>query len=268
MNKPMKNMMIATAVLAVAGSATASIWSGAALDDDWDNAGNWDVAPTAWSGEVVTLDTVGAIVNKAAGNDAPGLGDINVVNGALNVSGHIGGGMMRVGQGAGNSGAVTVVSGDGSFGGWKSLQLWGASIGEAGTGSFVNNGGTALMGVSGAWFVLGGTGTMNLNGGYTTIDVDATGATFILDGVIDLAGGALAIKGDVLSEAGGWILAQKLTSYGQTADASDFTEKFAFDFDTTNTGYTTITAVPEPATLGMVALMGGGILWIRKRLLI
>jgi hypothetical protein len=29
-----------------------------------------------------------------------------------------------------------------------------------------------------------------------------------------------------------------------------------------------ITAIPEPATLGMVAMLGGGILWIRKRFMI
>jgi hypothetical protein len=31
---------------------------------------------------------------------------------------------------------------------------------------------------------------------------------------------------------------------------------------------TTISVIPEPATLGMVALLGGGILWIRKRFMI
>jgi len=264
----MKNMIVTAAVLAVAGSASAeSIWSGA-VDNDWNTAGNWDNAPVAWSTSNVTVDVVGAVVNKGAGNDMPGQGAINIVNGALNVSGHIGGGMMRVGQGAGNSGAVTVVSGDGSFGGWKSLQLWGSSIGEGGEGSFVNNGGTTLMGVTGAWFVLGTTGTMNLNGGYTIVDVDATGATVIIDGVIDLAGGALAFKGDVLSEAGQWILDQHLTSYGRTADASDYTSKFAFDYDTTNAGYTTITAIPEPATLGMVAAFGGALLFVRRKFMI
>ena len=105
----MKNMLAVASALAVAGSASAaSIWTGG-VDNEWDTAGNWDTAPTAWSYQPVTIDTVGAVVNKAAGNDAPGQGDINVVNGALNVSGHIGGGMMRVGQGAGNSGAVELL---------------------------------------------------------------------------------------------------------------------------------------------------------------
>ncbi len=32
--------------------------------------------------------------------------------------------------------------------------------------------------------------------------------------------------------------------------------------------YTSFTVIPEPATLSLVALLGGGMLWIRKRFMI
>jgi len=277
MKTTMKNMLAVVSVLAVAGSASAAaIWTGGAGAGNWDTASNWDIGvpvPGAFAG--VTIDTVGAVVTKVAGADAFAIGDLFVNNGDLNVQGHVGGGMLRLANfGAANSATLTIESGDGSFAGWKSIDMWGASIGEGGgTGSFVNNGGTAKMALEGAWFILAPTGAMNLNGGYTIFDIDAAddsplAGQFFFDGVMDLAGGAVAFKGDVLTEAGGWILGGNLTSFGQTADLSDYLTKFAFDYDETNTGYTTITAIPEPATLSMVALLGGGILWIRRRFMI
>ncbi len=258
----MKKLLVIAALAGLTGSAMAdATWTGNASDGEWDTIGNWNAIAVAG---VVTIDDASAVVHKAAGNDA-NVGDIFLKNGALNLSGHIGGGMMRIGQEEGTSGDVTVLSGDGTFAGWQNLSTWGFSLGEWSelASTFNNNGGTAKLAVDGAWFVVGANATMNLNGGYTI--VDAPQSQFILNGVIDLAGGALAIKGDVLTEAAGWILAQNMTSYGQTADASDYTEKFAFDYDTTNAGYTTIAAIPEPSTLGMVTLLGGGMIWIRKR---
>jgi hypothetical protein len=42
----------------------------------------------------------------------------------------------------------------------------------------------------------------------------------------------------------------------------------SYSITSTGGNDTTIAMIPEPATFGMMALLGGGILWIRKRLMI
>jgi len=248
-----KNLLTATAVLAMAGTGLADVvWTGDAGDSDWKTAGNWDtgILPDA---EVVTIDSVGAVVNLTPGGD-PAVTDIFVANGDLKISGAMSGGYLKIGHETGQSGTVTILPGDGSFAGWGP-GFWGLSLGEAGgTGTFINNGGTAK--VTGGWFVVGAAGSMQLNAGHTIFNDVPTNQVSV-SGVIDLSGGVLAFKGDFLAEAADWILNQQMTSYGRTADASDYTEKFAFDYDTTNVGYTTITAIP-PDMSGYVNFIGGG----------
>jgi len=260
MKKTMKNMLAVLSVLAVAGSASASIWSGA-VDDDWDTVGNWDAAPVP--GSAVTIDTVGAVVNKYAGNDATGLGTMAVDNGDLNIYGAIAGGSQTIGNGVGDVGTITVMSGDGSFGGWNSLATWDFTLADGGgNGTLVNNGGT--IHAYGNWFNVaawGGTALVQLNAGH--LIVEGSELHVGAGGVIDLAGGTFAIAGSRLGDLAGLIDSGGLTSYGNNY-AGNYAAGFAWD-EVTNPGYTTITAIPEPATLSMVALLGGGMLWIRKR---
>ena len=65
----------------------------------------------------------------------------------------------------------------------------------------------------------------------------------------------------------GWT--QKDVSFTATATSHTLRFRNAGAWDTMMfVDDVSITAIPEPATLGTIALVGGGILWIRKRLMI
>lgn len=136
---------------------------------------------------------------------------------------------MYVGGVAGSS---TLNMNDGTLDVVGNLE-WGTRAG--GTGHINLYGGTittAVLGMSGS-----GTGTMDIEAGTLIVNGDQTGALSFLQG-------------------SGWI-----TAYGGTGTVM-------MDYNVTNAGQTTLYAIPEPATLGMVALMGGGILFIRRKFMI
>jgi len=116
------------------------------------------------------------------------------------------------------------------------------------TGGTLNVGNLRFVNVASAGHIdlHGGTinaAAMNLDGsGLSTIDVQG-------DGMLITGGDQTGAMNFLISE--GWI----------TGDAG-----LAATFD--GGSNTTTLAIPEPATFGMVALMGGGILWIRKRFMI
>ena len=140
--KTMRNILAVASVLAIAGSASANLWTGIAADGNWDTGGNWDAGVPA-PGHAIQIDSVGAVVDKFAGSDAAGLGTMAVDNGALNIYGAIAGGSQTIGNDVGDVGTVTVVSGDGSFGGWNSLATWDFTLADGGgDGTLINNGGT------------------------------------------------------------------------------------------------------------------------------
>ena len=115
-----------------------------------------------------------------------------------------------------------------------------------------------------------GTGTLKVSGGSLTVTnglnmgtegtaiIDHTGGTIHLDtlsigeeGTVNLSPGAMFIvDGDQTSAS--WLTSFKST-VGATIDR---------DFDGTQTSITTI---PEPATIGLVATFGGALLFIRRK---
>lgn len=113
-------------------------------------------------------------------------GTVNIDGGALNVTGStINVNYFRVGNAAYTNGSFTLASG-------KTLAANNEVIGNAGTGTFTQNGGThssstLTLGANG-----GSTGTFNLNGGTLSVSSIANGAG---TGVFNLNGGTLTLAG-------------------------------------------------------------------------
>ncbi len=105
---------------------------------------------------------------------------------------------------------------------------------------------SAHYGLSGTNGTANGTGQINMYGGG-----EGVGARLIVDGNLVAAEG-----GDGRAEAwiaNGWLAAPNA---GESIVA------------TVDGGWTEFNVIPEPATLGMMTLLGGGMLWIRKRFMI
>ena len=104
----------------------------------------------------------------------------------------------------------------------------------------------------------------------TTSPGDTSGFGYVslaLDGgdIFSLAAGDYAVRITASSAANAWVKWDAENSNG-----SNYTEGFAYFAD--STGAQTldmgVAVVPEPATIGLVSLMGGGILFIRQRFMI
>ena len=122
------------------------------------------------------------------------------------------------------------------------------------------NDGTLDVAVNLEWGTrVGGTGHINLYGG--TITTAALGMNGTGAGTMDIEAGTLIVNGDITAtlaflQGSGWI-----TAYGGTGTV-------LMDYNNINVGQTTLYAIPEPATLGMVAAFGGALLFIRRKFMI
>ncbi len=249
--KKMNSILAVVSALAIAGSVSAAIWTDGGADNLWTNAANWDTGVPG-SGEDILIDDNGPGAFKAPGNDASGLGSMDVGldnTGVLQISGAVAGGDMQIGHNAGAVGTVEVLSGDGSFGGWNSLATWNLTLADVGgDGTLINEGGT--IHVYGDWFNLapwGGTASVQLNGGH--LIVDATNFYVGAGGTIDLAGGTLVLAGNQVGVLTDLIDSGQLTSHGTTYTAATAHEGFVRDYDGTHAGYTTVKGfVPHAAT--------------------
>ncbi|MBN1943751.1 MAG: PEP-CTERM sorting domain-containing protein [Phycisphaerae bacterium] len=99
-------------------------------------------------------------------------------------------------------------------------------------------------------------GMMSLDGGVVTASALSMVNADDVAGTLDIAGGTLILDGEIDSSwqyyVDGWV-----TANGGTGTLD-------FDYDS-GSDTTTITAVPEPATMGLLALGGLGVLIRRKR---
>ncbi len=127
-----------------------------------------------------------------------------------------------------------------------------------GTGAFNMNGGTVNVGT----FDLlqeGGTGHLQLDGG--TITAAVMGLNGNANNTIDITEGVLIAVGD---HSGGmdWMASiGVITAYGGAGTV-------IADYDIGLNETTLHAVIPEPATLSLVALLGGGMLWVRKRFMV
>jgi len=127
-------------------------------------------------------------------------------------------------------------------------------VGNDGTGTLNMNGGT-LTAATMQWANAGQVGHINLHGGTinaTTANLEGTGLT-----TMDVQGTGKMIVGG--NQTGGFDF---LIGNGWITGGAGLASSYDSGSDTTTL------AIPEPATFGMVAAMGGGILFIRRKFMI
>jgi len=155
----------------------------------------------------------------------------------------------------------------------------GITSGTAGASTLtINNGGNLTSALTGIGWQAGTTGTLDMTGG--THSTAALYLGYSGAGIVNLSGDALL---DVTAN-----LAMAVGAVGGTGSITmDGDSMFRILGDSTTLGWenslitavgagdsidvnlvggaTEYTVIPEPATLGLFALVGGGMLWIRKR---
>jgi len=297
----MKKLLTLAAIVAIALTATnasARLFGGTTYGGDgtWQGANNWSddwtgPAPTPDAATPVDIIDVGGNVTVAAPGavagsvsvgvfgwngriDVAAAGDLSVTGNMLFQSSLTGtvvnegqinvGGLVAFQDGFGilenngtfNAAGQTVYlantgTSDTTLINTGSITAGTLYLSVAGTSQFDMNGGT--VDVSSFQMVEGGTGHLNLHGG--TITTSAFGVNGNGGYTIDVTGdGKLIADGD---HTGGldWMIGAGLITGDAGVDA-------VYDI---GTGKTTLSVIPEPATLSLVALLGGGMLWIRKR---
>ena len=129
---------------------------------------------------------------------------------------------------------------------------------EGGSGTYNMSGGTATAGnFAIGWPGAGGGdpqfGQVYLTGG--TI----TSGNFYLEpaGQLDITDGDLYVNDDRTGDVATWIGSSQLTAFGGSG-----TVLSSYNAGTNQTHISGV--IPEPATFGLVALMGGGLLFVRK----
>ena len=115
-----------------------------------------------------------------------------------------------------------------------------------------------------------GDGTVNLSGGVINVNVFGSGAytnglvfdTNGGDGLLDITGDGTVnwLGGNFTNEVNAFVTSGDITASG----AGQFVSAI---YDT-GSNTTVVTAIPEPATLGMIALLGGVMFWIRRTFMI
>jgi len=253
-------------------------WSYGGVDRDFMNTGNWSPIPGAIAaGDDMWIHENGAIGSMATSSPylATDTGvKLNWV--VLGFADSLGSGRLDIDAG-GNLRVAQVVMGWGGTNPNNStsiLSLNGASstltadivqVGNGGIdGQVINNGGTwngLKLWVGGHPSTPGtGTSQVDLLAGDTWLGIDEADTLAIAAGQnVNLESGRLMLLGDRTALITS-LLDGRLTGYGSSANIQMDTTTFG--------GWTTVTAIPEPATFSLVAMLGGGLLWIRKRLTI
>ncbi len=263
-----KKLQITTVLAVVLGAVSAQAaeitWNGS-VDNDAGNAANWDGG---------VLPGVGDQMQIAIGGSGP------VVTANTSVFRASLGGMAWAGTAAATTPtALTLQSGTFSTTEWFLLGFE-----DNTTNTFNMSGGTLNVGTD--LFIgahEGGSGTYNMSGGTATANNFAVGwpgagvgdpqfgqlnltggsittTLFYLEpaGQIDITDGQLHINDDRVADINTWIGDGSITAFGGAG-----TVVVSYDGSQTH-----VSAIPEPATLGLVALMGGGLLWSRKKFMV
>ncbi len=216
-------------------------WYDTTEDHNWFTAVNWDPSgpPTLNDQAIInflpgpTIASEGAVAYVVYVGYGGSTGALTVDGGTLMTSPW----GIAVGEGAGtvgtfnmNSGTVTTTDFMLGYGGTGTLNMTGGTIIAEGTGDwdglFVGGGGTGI-------------GHLHLDGGTITttyLQYARQGGS----GTIDITAGTLIIDGDVTAAIEGYIDDGWITAYGGAG-------QLLLDFDTTNTGKTTLTATFGPA---------------------
>jgi len=269
----MKKLLVMTALLAVAGGASAAAytWNNGAGDRDFMTLGNWTPVPGAiaagddmWIHENGVIGSMATISPHVTTDTGVALNQV-----IIGFGGGLGGGVVDIDAGGnlrvghvvmGWDASATTDSGVLSINAGGTLTSGIVQVGNGGLNTHViNNGGTWSGGTLWVGNFSTGSAQVDLLAGDTWLSTAADALVIDTGENVNLENGRLMLAGDQTALVTA-LLDGRLTGYGSSANIQMDTTTFG--------GWTTVTAIPEPATLGMVALFGGGIMWIRKRLMI
>jgi len=246
-------------VLSLVGNVAADVnWIDAGPEHLWSTATNWDTGtvPT-FADEVIigmlpgpTIANEGAVADKVYVGYSETAGAMTMDGGTLTTTRNI---VIAPGTLNMNSGTITTESnlnvgynGSGTLNMNSGYITTGGylNVGKKGSGTLNMNGGN----IATVYFMIAwkptATGHVNLHGGIiTTVDFEMRVEAGSV-GTMDVRAGTLTINGDKLSIVQGYIDNGWITAYGGNGTAQ-------LDFDVTNKGKTTLTAIhflnPNPA---------------------
>jgi hypothetical protein len=254
------NLICFVLVLSLVGSVQADTqWTGADPSDNlWSTAGNWDdgIPDDADWAKIrnglpgPTIDFEGAVARRVHVGYSEG-GALTVDGGTLLITADD----LLLGKNDG-SGILNMISGTIDIN--RDLEVAGGDPGVINM-----TGGTIIVGDD---FEI----PESQDDEDSIAEVYLYGGTIILDdsfesdshlrmyprGLLDIQAGMLILPGDEVSRVQGYIDNGWITGYGGAGDV-------LVDYDLTNPGMTTVTAIPEPATLALLGL--GGLALLRRR---
>ena len=235
-------------------------WTNDASNRSWTDSGNWTAYPTSGDDVVIGKDSAtGPIIQTGMtgyGNwvhltdSTPGGSVLTITGGTLNVADH-----FLIGENWGADQKGTLIMSDGIVN-TTLLMVGGSTDGSNGDGTVDISGGVINIG----WMLAIAGGYSGTNGnGKGKVDVTggvikATGGGGLVmaaNGALDIAGGALVLAGNINNMAG----YGNVTAYGGAGT-------FVYSYNS-GSNLTTITAIPEPATIALLGL--GGLLFRKRR---
>lgn len=254
-----KKSVILVTVLCIAGLSNGQWlwWTNDAGSRQWTDAGNWTAFPTGSDDVVIGMDYgFGPILSAGqTGNaswihltEATSAGSLLTLDGGvLNCSDHF---LIGENWGADHKGSFIVQSGTVNT---VLLMVGGGTDGSNGNGYVRMQDGVMniswMFAIGGGYngFTGGGVGHVQLDGGILNA-LGGGGLVMSNNSSLDITGGVLKLAGQITD----------ITTFGNVT-AYGGSGRFIYDFDGT---VTTITAMPEPATLLIIGL---GVAIIRKK---